>query len=160
VPVGAHSAKRGHVIAGLAKPVHTASVYVAFNTIGINHDDLFALDVSSFILGNGRDSRLYRAVVDTGLAYSIGSYSYTPKQAGLFFITVATDENKIIPAVEAVIREVSRLSYEPVAEDELTKAETGTTADFIFNKETYSSRANSLGFYETATGRSTLRSAT
>jgi zinc protease len=142
----------GPVIAGLTKPVHTASVYVAFNAIPITHDDLFALDVSSFILGTGRDSRLYRAVVDTGLVYSIGSYSYTPKKAGLFFITATLDEEKIIPAIEAIIREVARLSHEPAAADELAKAVTGTTADFIFNKETYGGRARALGFYETATG--------
>jgi zinc protease len=142
----------GPVIAGITKPVHTASVYIAFNTIPITHGDLFSLDVSSFILGTGKDSRLYRAVVDTGLAYSISSYSYTPKQAGLFFISATLDESKMVPAIEAIIREVSRLSREPVAADELAKAETGTTADFIFNKETYASRAGSLGFYETATG--------
>lgn len=143
---------KGPVVAALTKSVHTASVYIAFNTIPITHEDLFALDVSSVILGRGRDSRLYRAVVDTGLTYSISSYSYTPKKSGLFFISATTDAEKIVPAVEAIIAEVSRLAAEPADADELIKAETSTAADFIFDKETYSRRVSSLGFYETATG--------
>jgi len=151
-PSAACPLNAGPVIAGITQPVHTASVYIAFNTIPITHDDLFGLDVSSFILGTGRDSRLYRALVDTGLAYSVGSYSYTPKKAGLFFITATVDESGIVPAVEAIIHEVSRLAAEPVTADELAKAETATIADFVFDKETYDSRTRSLGFYETATG--------
>ncbi len=142
----------GPVIAGTSMPVHTSYLYIAFNSIPISHKDLFGMDVSSFILGRGRDSRLYRAVVDKGLADSVGSYSYTPRQAGLFFISATLDASEIIPTVKAVIREVSRLRSEPATADELLKAQTGTAADFIFDKETYSSRAGSLGFYETATG--------
>jgi zinc protease len=150
-PSVARPINSGPVIAGLTMPVHTAYLYIAFNTIPITHKDLFGLDVSSFILGRGRDSRLYRAVVDKGLAYSINSYSYTPKEAGLFFISATLDASEILPTVTAVIREVSRLASTPAAADELLKAETGTTADFIFDKETYGGRANALGFYETAT---------
>jgi zinc protease len=151
-PAVAYPINSGPVIAGTSMPVHTAYLYIAFNTVPITHKDLFGLDVSSFILGQGRDSRLYRAVVDKGLADSIGSYSYTPDKAGLFFITATLDASRIIPTVSTVIREISRLAIEPPAADELAKAETGTTADFIFDKETYSARAGSLGLYETATG--------
>jgi zinc protease len=141
----------GTTIAGISKPVHTAYLYIAFNTIPITNKDLYPLDVSSFILGSGRDSRLYRAVVDKGLAYSISSYSYTPKEAGLFLITATLDPSEIIPTLKTVIREVSRLATDPATDDELLKAETGTTADFVFDKETYDNRARALGFYETAT---------
>jgi len=149
--IAACPVRSGPVIAGLTMPVHTAYLYIAFNTVPITHEDLFGLDVSSYILGRGKDSRLYRAVVDKGLAYSIGSVSYTPREAGLFFISATLDSSEIIPAVTAVINEVLRLASEPAAADELLKAETGTTADFIFEKETYGGRAYSLGFYETAT---------
>ncbi len=141
----------GTNIAGISIPVHTAYLHIAFNTIPITHKDLFPLDVSAAILGHGRDSRLYRAIVDKGLAYSIGSYSYTPKEAGLFFISATLDASEILPTVKAVIREVLRLESEPATADELLKAKTGTTADFIFGKETYSGRAGALGLYETAT---------
>jgi zinc protease len=150
--IAACPVRTGPVIARLSMPVHTSYLSIAFNTVPITHKDLYALDVSSFILGSGRDSRLYRAIVDKGLAYSIGSYSYTPKEAGLFFISATLDASEIVPTVTAVIRELTRLAAEPAAEDELLKAETGTTAGFIFDKQTYADRAGALGFYETATG--------
>jgi zinc protease len=152
VPVVAFPTDKGVVVSGIDAHVHTAYLYIAFNTPPVTHDDLFALDVASLVLGRGRDSRLYRSVVDEGLAHSIGSYSYTPKEAGLFFISTTLDPSDLIPALKTVIGEVSRLSREPVTEAELDKARTGTTADFIFDKETYDGRAESLGFFETATG--------
>ncbi len=142
----------GSSVSGIAAPVQKTYLYIGFNTPPITDNDLYPLDVAALILGRGTGSRLYRAVVDKGLAYSIDASSYTPKEAGLFAVSATLDSSEIIATVRAAIEEFSRLSSIEVTDEELTKARNETTADFIFDKETYDGRASSLGFFETATG--------
>jgi zinc protease len=150
LPDVSYPVDRGPSVAGIDASVHTAYLLIGFNIPPITDRDLYPLDVASVILGDGKDSRLYRALVGEGLAYSVDVYSYTPRRAGTFFVSATLDPANVTAAVKTVIGEIARLVSQPVSDEELEKARTGFTADFVFDKETFAGRARSLGFYETA----------
>src|SRR2546423_10611635 len=68
---------------------------LAWHIPEITHPDVPALDLLSTILGDGRSSRLYRQLrEESGLAYGVSAFSYTPGDPGLLGIdaTVAPEE--------------------------------------------------------------------
>ncbi|HSW45547.1 MAG TPA: pitrilysin family protein, partial [Phycisphaerae bacterium] len=82
--------------------VQAALLNLAWPSIPLDHPDLYALDVLSFILTQGESSRLVREVRDKGLVYGIDSSSWTPAWArGLFLIGSRLPPDRLEPAVAA-----------------------------------------------------------
>ena len=55
-------------------------LHISWLTIPLYHEDLFALDMLSEVLGSGRNSRLRKALVEEKqIVNSAASYSYTPE---------------------------------------------------------------------------------
>ncbi|MDY7031569.1 MAG: pitrilysin family protein [Thermodesulfobacteriota bacterium] len=122
---------------------------VAFHVPGINHKDLYALDVLSFILGHGESSRLFRKVKDEkGLVHYISTYYFIPKEPGLFVINGTMDTIHSKEALAAILGEIYRLRYEEVTEDELEKAKLNIESEFIYASETVEGQARQLGSFE------------
>ena len=144
---------RGLTVNGLNDRVEVARLIMGFNIPPIDDTDLYALDVTSHILGDGDGARLYRRLVDEErLAYGLDTYSYTPNEAGLFIVTASLESAHIPEAVELIIEEMKRLETNPVTDTELEAAKLAFSADFIYGKETVEGIAESLGFFESALG--------
>src|SRR5438874_2565389 len=63
---------------------------LAWHIPEITHPDVPALDLLSTILGEGRSSRLYRRVrEESGLAFGVSAFSYTPGDPGLLGVDAA-----------------------------------------------------------------------
>ncbi|NQY73672.1 MAG: insulinase family protein [Candidatus Margulisbacteria bacterium] len=80
---------------------------IRFPTVALNHPDLYPLDLMEYMLTNGEESILYKALVeDKKLAYSVHSASYTPPlTTGYYEIQVTMDkQNK-----DAVMREIQSI---------------------------------------------------
>jgi len=58
-------------------PTELAYLYLGYHIPGLTHPDAPVLDILAMILGEGENSRLYRTLVESGLAYSTGAYAYT-----------------------------------------------------------------------------------
>ena len=68
---------------------------LAWHIPEITHPDVSTLDLLSTILGDGRSSRLYRQVrEETGLAYGVSAFSYTPGDPGLLGIDATVEPEK------------------------------------------------------------------
>src|SRR3954449_12476158 len=71
---------------------------LAWHIPEITHPDVPALDLLSTILGDGRSSRLYRRLrEETGLAYGLSAFSYTPGEPGMLGIDATTEPAKREP---------------------------------------------------------------
>ena len=78
------------------------------------------LELAAAVLGSGKSSRLSEKLVDTQkLASSVSCSSNTPKLQGIFSVTLEAEPEKILPAVRAVLDEISRLASTPPGPDEL-----------------------------------------
>ena len=100
-----------------------SKLWLAWKIPGITHPDMAALDVLAVIIGEGRSSRLYRAVrEDLGAVYRIDAFSYTPASAGLFAIGANLDAEKRTEAEKGIIDQVNKLKDDGVSADEIEKA--------------------------------------
>ena len=133
----------------IAEDIIEGYLNVAFHVPCINHKDSYALDVLSFILGNGESSRLFRKVKDDkGLVHGIQSYYFMPKEPGLMVVSAMMDKENSTEALDAILEETYRLRFEKVNEDELEKAKLNIESDFVYGNETVEGQARQLGSFE------------
>jgi zinc protease len=97
----------------------------------------------------GRSSRLYRALVDAGIASSARSSFGLTKDPFLFEISATLRPGKTIQEAETVaFRVVDELAAEGPGAEELTRAKKQARAQFAYGTETVTSQAYWLGALE------------
>ena len=137
----------------ISKDIKEGYFVVAFHGPEANSDDTPVLDVLSNILGGGESSHLYRRIKEEkGIVNSIYSYSFTPKDPGLFVIGGTLKPENSKEAFREALSELYKLKIEKVSTDELQKAKVNIESDTIYTKETMQGQAQKLGFYEVETG--------
>lgn len=95
----------------------------AYHTVDQSHPDTPVLDVLSIIVGGGDSSRLVRTVKEEKrLAYSVNSYSYTPKSSGLFGISAVFEPLNEHALTDALTKEVKSWGDELFTQEEINKA--------------------------------------
>ncbi|MDH4227714.1 MAG: insulinase family protein [Deltaproteobacteria bacterium] len=135
------------------KPINETHLTLAFHIPSVNHKDVYPIDVIQVILGDGVTSRLYKRLkMDEQLVYGVSAYSMTPKDPGLFLVSLRLDAAKVSQAIIASIGEIERLKRDGPTPRELEKAKLQLESDFIYQRETMDGKASQLGYYESAAG--------
>src|SRR5690606_2786182 len=81
-----------------------------------------------------RSSRLYRALVNTGLASSVSGALMPTAEPFLYYVSATVAAGQSMAAVEEVtLAEIDRLSREGITADELAKARAQPRARFVFD---------------------------
>ena len=135
----------------LLRPDDVKEVYfnLAFPAPAAEHPDTPALDVLAMIVGQGDASRLSMEVKRTReLVNDIHVYAYTPKDPGLFTLSMTLKAEKLTEAVPLATQILLSLREEPVGEDELATVKSLIESDAIYGRETVQGIARKLGFYE------------
>ncbi|MBS3733815.1 MAG: insulinase family protein [Phycisphaerae bacterium] len=119
---------------------------ISFRTIPLQHDDLYALDVLSYVLGAGRSSRLHRQIFrKQKLVTSISTSSWTPAWgAGVFTVDYRSAPGKADAAEQAVLAEIRRIVHEGVMQEELARAKRQKIADHVHAQQTAEQLADAL----------------
>jgi zinc protease len=120
---------------------------ISFRSVPLISDDLYALDVLSYVLAQGRASRLMRNVVRRDmLATSISSSSWTPSWGdGMFTVNFRAEPDKAERAEKAILDELRTVAVEGVSADELDRAKRQKVADYVYSRQTVESMASTLG---------------
>lgn len=160
---------RGERRLHISGPSGASYLSLSYRIPGAGHPDFFPLVVLDAVLsgakgmppfgggGLGRSARLYRALVNTGLAVSAGSSLSATIDPYLLTISATAHPQRTPPEVEAaVLAELQRLQETPVAADELRKAIKGATAQFVYGSESVTNQAMWLGFSEIVTSTTWL----
>jgi zinc protease len=112
--------------------------------------DVYALDLLTTVLGQGRSSRLTQSLRERlGLVSGIGSSFYLQHDSGTMAITARTTTARYPEIEAAVLAEVERMSEELVSDDELARALTAVEAEHAFGGETAEGSAYTLGTADT-----------
>jgi zinc protease len=150
-------------------PSDTVYLAAAYHVPAANHPDHFPLVVMDTILGGAsamgmfadaepsRSSRLYRALVETGLAADVGTQLAPTVAPFLYTLSVtvqAPAEPEVVEA--ALLAEVQRMVDAPVSEAEVAKAIKQTQAEFVYGAESVTDQAYWLGFSEIVASQSWL----
>ncbi len=142
----------------------TAYLSLAFHAPAANHPDFFPLIVTDAVLsgakglgiagggGNNRSNRLYKNLIETGIAVDVGS-SFRPSiDPDLFSLFATLAPESTHEQVEAALwREIEKMQQDGVTEAELTKAIKQTRAQFAYSSESVTYQAYWLGFSEIVT---------
>jgi len=128
-------------------------LHLAWPIPGAAHKDVPVLDMLAMILGQGDSSRLVKRLrMDSAIVNSIGAGSFTPKDQGLFSISVTLNQDKLKDALENIMIEIERaLSQLPSAE-EIKKAIVNLESEQFYSLETVDGIARTAGSLENLMG--------
>ena len=126
---------------------------IGFHSTDLYSEDLFALDAAGMILGGGKDSRLYKEIVEKKqLLYDISCVNYTPRYPGLFIITGIGDTDKIGKAKIEIFNVINEISTSNILDVEITKIKNQIVLEYLRAHEKTSDMAGLMTEAELLTG--------
>lgn len=136
-------------VMGLSEPIQTAerhteirredrveSVIIAHKIPGLTHPDTAALDVLGLILTSGKNSRLYRELVNRGLAVDVRSDPSKTRDPGLF-----VSQAILSPGVphdeirEKILSIYKKIRQDGVTAEEVANAKTQLETHILFSRD-------------------------
>ena len=128
-------------------------LFVSYHIPANGHPDMPAIDVLQSVLSGGKSSRLNRALVETGIASSVGSFDLDDQDPTLFMVIANLQKgNKAAHAESVLLREITRLVKEPPSAQELERAKNIIDFDFYEALNSNTEKASFLGKHETVSG--------
>jgi zinc protease len=119
----------------------------------INHPDVPAIDLMDMILTGGRSSRLYQALVESGLASSVGAYPAEMIEPGWYSISATAAQGKDISQIDqALQRSLEQFREQGVTPEELNRAQVQLQAYFVLSNQDITSQAMQLAYNQVVAG--------
>src|SRR5436309_2104546 len=119
---------------------------MAWHVPEIAHRDVPALDLLSVILGEGHSSRLYRKVrEESGLAFSISAFSYTPGDPGILGVDAILDPKNRSAAQSLILQIIEDIRRDGVTAEELAKGKKIVLSQELASLRTMRGQATDLG---------------
>jgi zinc protease len=138
----------------LSGPVQNVIIEIGWQGPSIGKDDAatYAADVFSRILDQP-NSRFHRAIVDTGLATTIGIGYYTQRNVGPITLLLQTTPEQARAAMKAVYAEIANFSApDYYTDEELESAKAALEVEDLFDREKPSEYTHTIGFWWASTG--------
>jgi zinc protease len=149
----------------LRKEGTTAYWKAVFHSPAFVHEDFFPLLVADAVLNGAaglniwsmggvsrpqRSARLYRALVDKGLASVVSGALMPTEHPYLYAINVSVAEGQSLASVEGVVMgEIEKLRSGGITPAELKKVHTQLRARFVYDADSVTDMAHQLGYFET-----------
>jgi zinc protease len=137
---------------GLSGDIAQTQVMFGWRTPRTLHEDTPVLDVAASLLGTGRASRLYRALRERQLAFSVSAYNYTPKELGVFTVHAETNPERAAEAAAAIYEQMRALREDSIPAVEMERVRRIFEARWIRRMETMEGQANHLAEWESLGG--------
>ena len=112
--------------------------------------DVAAIDVMDSILTSGRSSRLYQALVETGLASSASGNASSMIGTGWYFMSATPTAGKSLEELDRLLlAEIDKLQTQSITPEELERAKTSMRASYILGNRDVNSQAIQIGYNQT-----------
>lgn len=153
VPASSSNSTKKKAPIVLQQPGSTALLQVVYPLPDINHPDVPAIDVMDAILTGGRSSRLYQALVETGLASSVGASPSELIAGGWYSINATAAPGRELSKINQVLQQsLTKLQQEQVTTEELNRAKTQLQTSFVLSNEDITSQASQLAYNQLVAG--------
>ncbi len=144
-------------------PGTVAQIEVVYHTPSAASPDVYPLMVADALLsgakplgmggGGGRSARLYKSMVATEIAASVGSYFSLHKDPHLFTLGASAkagdDHIESLQKMEAALfEEIRKLQEGEIPQEELDKAVRQSRAQFVYSSDSMTNQAYVLGYLE------------
>ena len=111
------------------------------------------MELVADVLGEGESSRLYRTLVDGGLAQDFDVFQYGLEYGGIFAVSVTAMEGVKLETIEAaVLAELKGIANVPPTADEMERVRNQRKVGQYFDLEPLQNRAEALNRYWAYTG--------
>ncbi|WP_442943816.1 M16 family metallopeptidase [Nostoc sp.] len=118
-----------------------------------NQPDVPALDVMDYILTEGRNSRLYQALVESGLASEVTASVTSLRESGWYEVLVTAGSKQDLKKIDSMLSSaIANVAEKGVTSEEVEQAKTQLIADVILSNRDITSQAMRLGTDETTVG--------
>jgi zinc protease len=118
-----------------------------------NHPDVPAIDVMNYVLTEGRSSRMYQSIVETGIATSLDGGAANLAAGGWYEISSIVEVGKSLPKLEAVIgKEIKLIQTKSATPLEISRAKAQLKAGYLLSNRDINSQARQIGNDQTTTG--------
>lgn len=144
--------RKGEVRLTLEGPGETTFTHVAYPFPNATHADYFTLQVLESLLNGAsglsyKTCRLYRALVDTGIAVDVSGWSEATIDPYLYrFTIVHPPDKKPEEALTVLDDEIKRMQDELAPEEEITRAVKQARAVFAYGSENITHQAFWMGY--------------
>lgn len=130
--------------------VPSSALYKAYHIPARDHADYYHLDMLSDILGRGKSSRLYEALVKKEEVFnSVGCYVSGSADPGLFVISGKLTKNTTLEEAEEKVDALLKdFMNSELPEEELTKVKNKAESSLIFSETELLNRATNLAYYK------------
>ncbi len=137
----------------LKQPGSAALLQAVYPLPDIKDPDVPAIDVMDAILTGGRSSRLYQALVESGLASSVDGGAAELIEPGWYEINATAAPGQELTKIDQVLQQsLTQLQQQLVSAEELNRAKTQLQASFVLGNQDITSQASQLGYNQTVTG--------
>jgi zinc protease len=143
----------------------TAYLKVGYHAPGITDPSFFPLLVLDAVLTGAkglnlwssfrvpppqRSARLYRGLVERGLASSVSGSLLPTEQPFLYTVSVtATDGTALVSVESALLEELERVRLGGITDEELRRAKAQLRARLVFESDSVTNIAHQLGYFDT-----------
>ena len=129
-------------------------IIIGFPSVSYDHEDFYAYQVLSMLLGGGMSSRLFQEVREKrGLAYSIQSFTTSYRDGGLMGIYAGTGEYSIEEMLPVISDELNNLTYVDL-EQEVERSKIQLKSALLMSREGTANRCEQLAQQLLIHGRS------
>ncbi|MBW4614481.1 MAG: insulinase family protein [Desmonostoc vinosum HA7617-LM4] len=123
---------------------------VVYPLPNVNHPDLPTLNVMDYILTEGRNSRLYQALVESGLVSDINAGVISLRESGWYELSATAAPNQDLQTINSALRKaIANMAQKGVTLEELERAKTQLAASVILSNRDIVGQAMQLGNDET-----------
>lgn len=117
----------------------------AYHTVPMSHPDAPALDMLAQVTGSGRSATLVRKIQENlKLVHNINSWSYTPREGGLFGVSAIFDADKEKQVLKAVEAEINTWLTVPFSNEEIEKARRMMLNSVLTQQQTMQGQASAF----------------
>jgi predicted Zn-dependent peptidase len=134
----------------------TEQVHFCVGTPGFSQldSDRYTLAVIDAALGGSMSSRLFQEIREKrGLAYTIGSYSASFREGGLFVVYGGTSMENVRKVLELIKEEFDKVAKHNLTADELARAKNQIRGGLVLSQENMSNRMIRIAKSELYFGR-------
>lgn len=145
-PIKAETAPYNPDVRTLEKTTEQTHILMNFKGIPIKHDDLYPLQICSFVLGQGPSSMLGRRIrEELGLVYGIETFLLRFLNGGTIDISMSLAPSSEEKAIRETLSIVSTFK-DTVTERQVTIAKEKLASSFIMSREHPQSRFSAVGY--------------
>jgi zinc protease len=142
---------QGEITDTVYEKVQLPAIYIGYKIPGVTSKDIYALEMLSSVLSDGKSSRLYRKIVyNNKSAKSVNSFLYDNELAGLFIISSTGFKTSNLDELSSQItEEIDIIKKDLISEAELEKIKNSVEADYTNRLQTTMAKADLLAEYWT-----------